>query len=449
MEPRYIAAIEIGSSKVTGGVGILTPDGVLSITAIEESKLIDAVRYGCVQNVEKVAEKITAIILKLENQISPYKIKGVYLNVGGRSLMSYSREVERTLPDEREITDRIMQEIKDSGRDLPIERDIVAVEPREFLVDNISTSNPVGTFGQNIRAFLNVLACKPQIRKNLNRVFTEKLPQYKIMGTVVRQLAEADTVLSSDERRLGCMLVDFGAETTTVSIYRNDVLQFLSTIPLGSRNITRDITALKYLEEKAEDLKKAVGNANPDDSSNDVNSFDGIDTSEINAYIQARAGEIVANISEQMVFAGLQATDIPGGIILIGGGARLKGLTELFKSQTGLKVRIGLPNSSLRIEARQSDAIDIISLINYVAQHSPKNCVEKPEIPKPVEQPTDTDTHTETVKPINPTEEKKPATNPKKQKSRLFSGIGARIKGMIDNVIDPIDNSELDEEDDE
>ncbi|MDE7443460.1 MAG: hypothetical protein K2M65_04795, partial [Muribaculaceae bacterium] len=140
MEPTYIVALEIGSSKVRGGVGALQPDGALAIKAVEEEKLINYVRYGCIQNVAKVAEKIPSIILKLENQISPYKIKSVYLSVGGRSLMSYPREVEHTLPSYMGITEDLVNDIKKSAATLPIEREVVAVEPCEFIIDNVPMS---------------------------------------------------------------------------------------------------------------------------------------------------------------------------------------------------------------------------------------------------------------------------------------------------------------------
>lgn len=86
------------------------------------------------------------------------------------------------------------------------------------------------------------MVCDERLRLSVNDIF-------------VRPLVEADLVLYPEEKRQGCMLVDFGADTTTVSIYKNGVLNYLSTIPMGSRNITRDITALNYLEERAEELK--------------------------------------------------------------------------------------------------------------------------------------------------------------------------------------------------
>jgi cell division protein FtsA len=179
------------------------------------------------------------------------------------------------------------------------------------------------------------------------------------------------------------MFVDMGAETTTVSIYKNGTLQYLSTLPLGSRNITRDITALNYIEERAEEIKKAVGNANPSEVSASASAAEGIDTSEINNYVQARAGEILANITEQLNYAGLKQSEIPGGIVIVGGGSKLRGLSQLLANQTKLKVRQGLAPSSIRINdsgIKPDESVDVIALL-CAAVKEPSNvaCVVIPE----------------------------------------------------------------------
>jgi len=388
MEPRYIVAIEIGSSKIKGAVGTVEPDGTLSVIAVEEEKRVNCVRYGCIQNVDEVSYCVGKIIRCLQNRIYPRQIRGVYAAIGGRSLLSAVREAERHLPDEMEITERLIESIKDDAHTSLTERNVVSVEPMEFIVDNQTIVNPVGTFGQSIRATLNVITCKPQIIKNLDRVLIEKL-QMHVCGYIVRQLAEADIVLSDDEKRLGCMLVDMGAETTTVSIYKNGSLQYLSTLPLGSRNITRDITALNYIEERAEEIKKAVGNANPSEPTASSAAAEGIDTTEINNYVQARAGEIMANITEQLNYAGLKATDIPGGIVITGGGGKLRGFSTLLSNQTKLKVRQGLAPSSVRIAdsgIKADEAVDVIAILAAASKMTPAECVFTPERHEPDEE---------------------------------------------------------------
>ena len=50
-------------------------------------------------------------------------------------------------------------------------------------------------------------------------------------------LAMADSVLTDSEKRAGCMLVDLGADPTTVSVYYKGILRHLSVIPLVGGNV--------------------------------------------------------------------------------------------------------------------------------------------------------------------------------------------------------------------
>lgn len=441
MESRHIVAIEIGSSKIKGAIATVDADGTLSVVAIEEEKLVNSVRLGCIQNVANVAGAVNAIVSKLQNRISPRKIKAVYVGVGGRSLVAIPREVERTLHDEMEITRQILDDIKAQAEKLPIERDVVAVETGEWVVDNMSSyADPEGTYGRQIRASLSVIACKSQIMRNISLVINDKVG-LKINGYLVRQTAIADLVLTVDERRLGCMLVDFGAETTTVSIYKNGALQYLSTIPMGSRNITRDITALNYLEEKAEELKK-LANADPSAKSASRNQIDSINLTEVNNYVQARAGEIVANIAEQLVYAGFKPEDLPCGVVVTGGGSKLTGFSELLATHSKLKVRRGLPSASVRIansRIEPGDAVDVIALLLAASKMPAVMCVEIPPAPPVERHEPEIRRHQADVEPDDE-EDDEIAIRHK------GPGLFGWIKDKVRNITDPVDDSEFDDE---
>ncbi len=178
------------------------------------------------------------------------------------------------------------------------------------------------------------------------------------------------------------MLVDFGAETTTVSIYKNGFLTYFATLPIGSRCITRDIMTLGYTEEKAEEIKRNIGDAINAEPTIRKHDFDG-DPAEVNNYVRARAGEIAANIIEQPKYAGLSLTnDLPAGIILVGGGSRLRGFPQLLQSQqSNVKVRLGSLPPEIRISdprLQSIDTLDVISILN-IAARVPQECTEMPE----------------------------------------------------------------------
>ena len=85
---KYIAAIEISSSKIIGAIGRLSADGRLNIIAIEKDKIIEYVRYGIIQNIEETNTALCRIIDRLEQRASLNKrrISAVYVGLSGRSL---------------------------------------------------------------------------------------------------------------------------------------------------------------------------------------------------------------------------------------------------------------------------------------------------------------------------------------------------------------------------
>ena len=323
---RYIVAFEIGSSKIRGAVGVVDNSGVVDIVATEEEKLTDKVRYGCIQNVE-VSNALGRVVDRLEAypRVDPREITGAYVALGGRSLQIKQVDVSISLPAEIEITRPLINDLmQQAAATIGSDRDVVDVVPVRFTVDNKAQNNPIGSYGQHLGARMSVVSCMPQIKRMLRRVIGERLG-LDINGYITRPLAEAEMVLTGDERRLGCMFVDFGAETTTVAIYKGGAPVYLATLPIGSRNITMDLCSLNYTEERAEDIKKSIGNAMPQEGTKRRNAGDGIDYTEVNNYVHARADEIVANIMAQPEYAGMRDTDLPGGIVIVGGGSRLRG----------------------------------------------------------------------------------------------------------------------------
>ncbi len=461
MPERYIVAIELGSSKLRGAIG--TPDemGMLDVLAVEEEKLTGSVRYGCINNVEVVSNAISRICQRLESypRIAPRTISGVYVGLGGRSMISELVDVEANLPTEMEITRETIANLGSRARQhVPPEREVADAVPVRFTVDNKAQQNPIGSYGTKVGARMCVVSCSPAIKRMIRRVLSERLG-YDINGYITRPLAEGALALTDDERRLGCMLVDFGAETTSVVIYKNGAPVYLATLPLGSRNITLDLTTLNYIEERAEEIKKVSGNALGADQAKRPGA-DGIDYSEINNYVHARAAEIATNILAQVDYAELKATDLPGGIILIGGGSRLRGFAELLQQQSKMKVRMGTTQSAVRISdtaINPADNIDVIAVLAAAAQMPETICMEEPE-PEPTDETDyapegdeadgdnvsrighlddnfDDDDDFATSKP-----EKKKEAKPAKPKKPKGNGIFSFLRNRISDLVDEGDD---------
>ena len=368
---QYIAALEIGSSKIVGAIAEKTNAGYVQINHLEVEKLINSVRHGCVQNVENTKMCVNSIIKKLENRIDG-NIEEVFVGFSGRSLHSEPTEVnhnlDATVPITKEVLERI---ISDAGKDPINNYETIEVVPRTYYVDKNETKSPSGQFGSNINIKLNLIVAKPNLKLNLDRVMNggARVKEYLVTPLVV-----ADEILESSEKSLGCMLVDMGAETTTVSIYKDGSLVYLSTLPLGGRNITRDITiGLNVLEDTAERVKKNI--SNPLDKNVDRVSIEGVNSTDAANYIVARAGEIIANVKQQITYAGVKLTDLHN-IVLIGGGAQLQGIARKLEDEIKLKVRIGSYPKSLNIldhNINRAEYVQLFSLLTKAAAITPFN----------------------------------------------------------------------------
>ncbi|MCM1028871.1 MAG: rod shape-determining protein [Pseudoflavonifractor sp.] len=387
-DPISIIALEIGSSKIRVALGHIATGTPLSVVAVEEEPLpADTVRYGVVRNVEKVAGAIDRLLSRLDSRTAPRHPVALYVAIGGRSLSSSERCVERQLPEEMEITRRLIGELELEARSigpaaLPGVDDVIETLPRSFTIDGLTTSQPEGEVGREVTACFVMLSAQEKLRKNIERVVVEKLG-LSIAGYITRPLAIADFVMSPEEKRLGAMFLDFGAETTTVAFYKGGNLQFLSTLPIGSRLITRDIMSLHYLEEQAESLKRNGGHCAPKASEPII--VGGVDFKDINNYVAARASEIIANIRAQITQAGLSASDLPAGIIIVGGGAKLHGFNERMAEETKMKVRAGIPASTVRIldsSIAPGERMDVIACLTKAAE-APTECLSP--APQPVE----------------------------------------------------------------
>ena len=368
---QYIAALEIGSSKIVGAIAEKTNAGYVQVNHLEVEKLINSVRHGCVQNVENTKGCINSIIRKLENRIDG-TIDEVYVGFSGRSLHSEPTEVNHTLDATVPITDEVLDRIvAEAGRDPIKNYETIKVVPRTYYVDKNETKSPSGQFGSNINIKLNLIVARPNLKLNLDRVMTGST---RVREYLVTPLVVADEILESSEKSLGCMLVDLGAETTTVSIYKDGSLVYLTTLPLGGRNITRDITVgLNVLEDTAERVKKNI--SNPLDKNVDHVSIEGVNSTDAANYIVARTGEIIANIKQQISYAGVKIVDLHN-IVLIGGGAQLQGIARSIEDSIKLKVRLGTHPKNLNIldhNINRAEYVQLFSLLSNAAQNLPYN----------------------------------------------------------------------------
>ena len=318
---NFIVAIELGSTKITGIAGQHKPDGTIAVLAVVREDATQCIRKGVVYNIDKTVQCITNVVQKLRAQLHA-GIKHVFIGVGGQSIHSERNVIIRDMQEAMPVTQQMIVEMMDNNRSMEYpEMEILDVIVQEYRADSLLQADPVGVQCSHIEGnFLNILQSKRHYNK-LNTCFENA--GVKIAEMYLAPYALADAVLTPIEKRSGCVLVDLGADTTTVMVYYKDVLRHIAVIPLGGNNITKDICSLQM----DPNLKY------------DIDSERKVDSSRFIELVEARVQEIVANAMNQVPAD--YSDKIVGGIILTGGGSNLKNIDLAFKKYANLdKVRI-------------------------------------------------------------------------------------------------------------
>ena len=359
----FIVAIELGSSRISGIAG-KKKDGTMHILAYAEEKTAGCIKRGVVYNIEKTYQIINSIIAKLEAVLKT-KITRAYVGLGGQSVRSYKCIIKRNMLTQSYITNEAIDAIRQESYEIPFgDYEVLENFPQEFVVDSSSIADPVGVMGTNIEGeFLDVIA-NQSLRANIDTVFANT--DIDIAEELISPLQLANNVLTDAEKRSGCALVDLGADTTTLVVYKNNIVRYLVTIPLGSNNINIDLSTLQIDEGETEDIKLKYGDACQDSDTDEsepqyYTTSDGrqMDISLIKNVVEARMGEIIANVSSQIINSNYSDM-LLAGIVLTGGGSRMKNITKAFVNATKIdKVRMANKVNQMVVKTSNASGITL------------------------------------------------------------------------------------------
>lgn len=362
----FVVAVELGSSKISGIAG-KKKDGTMQILAYAEEKTAGCVKRGVVYNIEKTYQSINTIISKLEAVLKT-KITRAYVGLGGQSVRSYKCMIRRNLLTQSYITNEAIDAIRQESYEIPFnDYEVLENYPQEYVVDSSVIADPVGVMGTNIEGeFLDVIA-KNNLRANIDTVFANA--GVDIVEGLISPLQLANNVLTDAEKRSGCALVDLGADTTTLVVYKNNIVRYLVTIPLGCNNINKDLSTLPIDDAETEDVKLKYGDACQEFESSEESepqyytTSDGrqIDVATIRNVIEARMGEIVANVSNQIVNSDYSGK-LLAGLVITGGGSSMKNIVKAFTKSTKIdKVRIATKVNQMVVKTSNASNVSLES----------------------------------------------------------------------------------------
>jgi cell division protein FtsA len=355
-EPEIVVGLDIGTTKICAVVGRRNEHHKVDILGMG-SAVSHGVNRGTVANIELTVQSIKQAVAEASEK-SGVDIRVVNVGIAGQHIRSHqqrnmmtrqSRETEISKAD----VNRLLQEMYRVPQQAGYE--IIHVLPQDYTVDGEKDiTNPVGMSGITLEGMFHVITGSLGAILNIKRCV--ELAGLQINGLTLEPLASSEAVLSQEEKDAGVVLVDIGGGTTDVAIFYQNIIRHTAVIPLGGNVITQDIReGCSVLFDQAEALKVRFGSAITHESmANEVVSIPGLrgrDPKEISLLtlahiINARVKEIIQHVQYEIRSSGYEKR-LSAGIVLTGGGARLKNIKHLFSLMTGMEACIGDSNGHL------------------------------------------------------------------------------------------------------
>jgi cell division protein FtsA len=358
---QYVAAIDIGTTKIVAIVGKKNENGKIEILGLSKAPS-KGVRRGEVQNIEETVNAIQATVEDVQ-KLSGVMFSEVFVGIAGQHIKSLKTRgyIMRENFDDEIKKEEVFKLIEDMYKiHVDIGEEIIHVIPQVFIIDNeTGIKSPIGICGRRLEANFHIVIGHISAAKNIEKCI--RRADLSLKDLILEPLASADAVLTEDEKEAGVVLVDIGGGTTDLAVYYDNIIRHTAVIPFGGNVITKDIKdGCSILDRHAEQLKIQYGSAfgalAPEDKVVAIPGISGRNPKEISfkslaGIIQARMEEIIEIVNFEIQNSGY-ADKLAAGIVITGGGAMLKHLPQLIKFRTAMDVRIGYPNENLEGSGR-------------------------------------------------------------------------------------------------
>ncbi|MCK9578028.1 cell division protein FtsA [bacterium] len=395
-KPQIVTGIDIGTDTIK----ILTVKKDPDTGDVQEVLFFDkiksaGVQKGRVRNPIEVGKKIQELVSRAERKFDGQKLDEIYVNINGSKIeMIPSQETILVGRANGKVSvedvDRVIFQVQEKISPMLTNKEILGVYPREWILDDEGEiKNPVGLQGYKLKLDALVLTCFFSDRESIDQA----LNTAGLGGSdaiIANPIADARVVLNQDLKELGVAIVNIGSGTSSVIIYQDGRLVSSAVYPVGSSNITNDIAiGFKTEIEVAEKIKQQFGCCLGDCKGGsgkkiefDLDTIYGKDNVEddeeepirkkieimskagarktvavkkekpqkkncfcfyekdLKKIIEARVSEMFELIADQ-INSTANSGLLPGGIIIIGGGAKLPGIVDMAKKEFNLPCRIG------------------------------------------------------------------------------------------------------------
>lgn len=329
-----ILGIDLGSWQTTALIA-KKAEGGIQIVGFGTAKS-GGVKKGAITNIEPASKSIEEAVNNAR-MMSGLDFDKVIVSISGAHAKSIDSSAVANIPGgeiEIKVIHRAIATAKQNAN-IPQDYEIIHVLPYNFKINDDSMDDPLGMTGIRLEVLTHIILVKKIHLKNLQK--TMECLDLRIDNIVLSGYASSIACLDESERELGAILIDMGGAVCDMVAHLGISLRYNECLPLGSQNITNDLSvALHTTLQAAENVKLNYKNLNQnemiatpmvgDDSNTNETSLE-----HVSLVIYSRTEETLM-ILAKLLSDTKYARKIGAGIVLTGGMTKLADLNQLASS---------------------------------------------------------------------------------------------------------------------
>ena len=351
-EKNLVVALDVGTTKVCTTIGYHDQNGFEIIGV--GSHPSHGLKKGSVVNIDKTVRSIRCSLEDAKLMAGVENVQAATIGIAGNHIYCFNSSGVVAVKG-KEITEADVARVLEAAKAvlIPSDREVLHVIPQEFRVDSTTgVKDPIGMCGSRLEAHVHIVTGKtPLIQNILKCVEASGIAANDI---ILQPIASSSSVLTSEEKELGVVLIDIGGGTTDIAVWKGGSLIHSQIIPVGGNHFTNDLAvALKIPHNEAERVKINHGSVLAEKLNQSahitVHGLSGTKPREVRLgqvaeVLGARAEELFTVIKNQMEEKGLSDL-VTGGYVITGGGALIKDLAELGEYLMDKPAKVGYPRA--------------------------------------------------------------------------------------------------------
>jgi cell division protein FtsA len=350
---NVIGILDVGTSKIAAAVVIVESGSSAPRIAglgLQRSK---GVKAGVLTDLDEAEMAVRSAISQAE-RAAGVTLDSVNVSVSCGRLKSTHFAANSSIAT-GVVTDADIQRMLDGGRAYAERngRTLLHLNRLGFRLDGSEdVREPAGLAARHLAGHLHAVTADEAPVRNL-LLLIERC-YLACDGLVATPYASALAATTEEERAIGVTTIDFGAGTTSISLFSEGRFVGAEVIPVGSQHITFDIAkALQTPLTEAERIKTLYGTL-VSAQSDEHESFsyplageeDGASyqttKARLTAIIRPRVAQILSLVRERLAQNGA-SMHVGDKVVLTGGASQLLGSSEFTANELGRPVRSGRP----------------------------------------------------------------------------------------------------------